>query len=68
MNDHVCDFNGLELDVKFSGDVGEPKKFFDGGKYGRDRVSGMVCHLLGDLLALEDFVGHQMNVVVFEVS
>ena len=63
MNYHVCDVDGLVLHVRGSGDVREPKELFDGGKDGRDRFLRMVSNLPDNLLALKDFVRHQMTSV-----
>ena len=50
------------------GSVGEFKKFFEGRKYGCNRVLRMVCHLLDNVLALKDFMWHQLTVVFLEMS
>ena len=68
MNYYVCDVHGLELGVRCSGDVVELDKLFDGGKYSRDQVLWMVCLILDDVLVMEELVGHQLTVVVLEVS
>ena len=67
MNDHVCNINCLVLIVGCSCGVGELEKFFDGVKYGCDRVSRMVCHLLDNFLTPEDFLRHQLTVVFLGV-
>ena len=64
MNDHVGNIDGLVLCVKGLCDVGEIKKFFNSGKDGCDWFLGMVSLLLDDVLALKDFVRHQLPVVV----
>ena len=64
MNDHVCNVDGLVLHVRGSGDVREPKELFDGGKDGRDRFLRMVSNLSDNVLALKEFVRHQMTAVV----
>ena len=53
---HVGNVNGLVFCIGGSNGVGELKKFFDGRKYGRDRVSRMVRRLLENVLALEEFM------------
>ena len=56
------------LGVRRSGDVGELKKFFNGGEYGLYQVLRIVDRLLDDVFALEELVGHQPTVVVLKVS
>ena len=68
LNYHVCNVHGLDFSVGCYGDVSELDKFFDVRKYGTDKVSRMVCHLLEDVLTLKDFVGNKLNVVFLEVS
>ena len=58
----------MGFSVRCSGDVGELENFFDGGKYGCDRVPRMICRLLDYVLSLGEFVGNQLTVVVLEVS
>ena len=59
--------HSLVLGVRRSGDVGKIEKFFNGGEYGRYRVSRIVYCLLENVFALEELVGHQLNVVVLKV-
>ena len=42
--------------------------FFDGGKYGHNRVSRMLRGILGIVLALEDFVRHQLTIFFLKIS
>ena len=56
------------LRVRGSGDVGKIDMFFDGGKDSTDWFSRMVQCLLDNFLALEEFMWHQLTLVVFEVS
>ena len=53
VNDNVGNANGLVLCIGGSNGVGELKKFFDGRKYGRDRVSRMVRRLLDNVLGIK---------------
>ena len=55
------------LSVGCSGDVGELENFFDGRKYSHNQVLSMVCCLLDNVLALKEFVRHQLTVVFLEV-
>ena len=68
VNDHLGDSHGLVLRVGGSGDVRELEKFFEGGKYGREWVSRVVCCLLDYVLALKEFMWYQLTVVFLEVS
>ena len=68
MNYHVCDIHGLVLSVGCYDDVRKLEKLFDGGKYGRNQVLRMLCHLLDDFLALEEFMMHQLTVFFLKVS
>ena len=68
MNDDVGDVHGLVLCVGVSVDVDELKNFFDGGKYGRNWVSRMICGLLEDFLVLEYFLRYKLIIVFLEVS
>ena len=52
-NPNLPDVHGLDLSVGCSVDIGILDKFFDGGKYGRDWVSRMVCHILNDAFAIK---------------
>ena len=56
------------LGVRRSGDVGELKKFFNGGEYGLYQVLRIVDCLLDDVFALEELVGNQLTVVLLKVS
>ena len=60
--------HSLVLGVRSSGDVGKLKKFFNGGEYGRYRVSWIVDCLLDNVFTVEELVGNQLTVVVLEMS
>ena len=45
-------------------DVGKIEEFFDGGKDGHNQFSRMVSCLIDDVLLLEEFLPHQLPVVV----
>ena len=44
------------------------EKLFDKRKYGHDWVLRMVCRLLENVLALEEFVRHQPAIILLEAS
>ena len=56
------------LIVGCSDDVGKLEKFFDGGKYGNDQVSRVLCHILGNFFVIKEFVSHQLTIVFLQVS
>ena len=58
----------MDLVIKRYSDARKLKKLFDDGEYSRNRVSRVVCCLLDNVLAIENFVGHQLTVFLFEVS
>ena len=68
VNDHVVNVHGLMLGVGGSDDVVKPKKFFNGRKCDRNRALRMVCCLFNYVLALKEFMWHQLTVVFFEVN
>ena len=68
MKNDVNYVHSLVLSVRRSGDVGELENFFGGGEYRRYRVSRIVDCLLDDIFTLEELVGHQLTIVVLEVS
>ena len=68
VNKHIHDIQVLELGIRRSGDVGNPENLFDGGKHSRGWVSRMECHLIENVLALKKFLGHQLNVILLNVS
>ena len=68
VKNHISDIHDSVLCIRSYGNVGELEKFFNGREYGRDWVSRMVGCLLDSIFALKDIVGHQLTVVIFEVS
>ena len=67
VNNHISDIHGLDLCVKSPGDIGKLEEFFDSVKYGRDRVSSMVGHILDNVFVFKNLVGHQLIAVVLDV-
>ena len=64
MNDKVGNVDSLVQLVQSYGVVGKLEDFFEGGKDGRNLFSRMVSCLTGNVLALKEFVQHQLFVVV----
>ena len=68
MKNYVSYVHILVLGARHSVDVGELQNLFNGGEYGYYQVSMIVDHLLDDVFALEELMGHQLTVVGVEVS
>ena len=68
VNNHIIKIHGLNLCVQSTGDVGKIEEFFNGGEYGGNQVSRVVGHLLENIIVFRKLVGHEMTIVVLEVS
>ena len=68
MKNDVSYVHRLVLGVQRSGDIGKLEKFFNVKEFGSYWFSSIVDCLLDNIFALEDLVGHQLNVVVLKMS